>query len=489
MIKISTLLLATLLASIAAGTEKVPVRSDPRVQNALNLLEIWIDSERAYDNIPAISAAAVYDQEVLWAGGFGEANLEEGIEATSNTIYSICSISKLFTSVAIMQLRDQGKLRLKDQVAHHLPWFAIQNTFQGAAPVTIEGILTHSAGLPRESDFPYWTVPFNFPGQADIKRKLPEQTMLYRSQQIFQYSNLGLAIAGEIVTTVSDITYGEYVRKYILDPLGMMDTTHEIPTALRGKRLAIGYSATRRAGGRMAVPPFEAQGIAAAAGFASTVLDLSKFASWQFRLLDDNYTGSGEILTANTLREMHRVHWIDPDWERTRGLGFSIDRSRKDNTTFVGHGGSCPGYRSHIRIQTKDKIASIVMANANGVDPAHFTKQIHEILSRAIKNTRDNPGNGKQTTEDLMKYVGTYDDFPWSGETHVVPWQGSIAMLSLPTNDPVKSLVRLKHMHGDVFRRIRDDEALGEEVFFEIGPNGRVLRLWQHSNPSERIHQ
>ena len=310
--------------------------------------------------------------------------------------------------------------------------------------------------------------------------------MLYRSQRVFQYSNLGLTLAGEIVSRTSGMPYGDYVHQRILDPLGMTDTTHEIPTALHGDRLAVGYSATRRTGGRKAVAPFEARGIAAAAGFASNVLDLAKFASWQFRLLDDENSGGEDVLAANTLRQMHRVHWVDPDWKRTRGLGFAVSRSKDKDTTFVGHGGSCPGYRSHLRIQTKDKIATIAMANASGVNPGQFTERAYEILAPAIEDARKNPGKGKQTPEALMKYVGAYDDFPWSGETHVIPWKGSLAMVSFPTDDPVEAVSELKHVEGDVFR-IRDDEALGEEIVFETAADGAVLRLKRHSNPSERI--
>jgi hypothetical protein len=82
------------------------------------------------------------------------------------------------------------------------------------------------------------------------------------------------------------------------------------------------------------------------------VEDLAAFASWQFRVLE----GDGDqVLSANTLREMQRVHWVDPDWEVHWGLGFSVWRS--NDKTFVGHGGGCPGFRSHLLLQTDDKFA------------------------------------------------------------------------------------------------------------------------------------
>ena len=96
---------------------------------------------------------------LLWSRGFGYAHLEEKVAARADTMYSICSISKLFTGVAVMQQRDAGTLGLDDPVAQHLPWFRINDAEAGSPPVTVRGILTHSSGLPRESDFPYWTGP------------------------------------------------------------------------------------------------------------------------------------------------------------------------------------------------------------------------------------------------------------------------------------------------------------------------------------------
>ena len=95
---------------------------------ALHLMRTWLEAERSYAHIPGVSAAIVSDQQILWDGGFGYSDLARQAPATASTIYSICSISKLFTSVATMQLRDAGKLRLDDPVAKHLPWFTIKQT-------------------------------------------------------------------------------------------------------------------------------------------------------------------------------------------------------------------------------------------------------------------------------------------------------------------------------------------------------------------------
>ena len=80
-----------------------------------------------------------------------------------------------------------------------LPWFQPENTFPGGPPVTVEGLLTHSSGIPRESDHPYWTAPFDFPTHDEVVEGITNQETLYPAWKYFQYSNLGLTLVGEIV--------------------------------------------------------------------------------------------------------------------------------------------------------------------------------------------------------------------------------------------------------------------------------------------------
>jgi CubicO group peptidase (beta-lactamase class C family) len=460
------------------------ITDHPRVVEALNLVEVWLAAQRDYHDIPGISAGVVYDQDLIWSEGFGYANLESRTPATPSTMYSICSISKLFTSVSVMQLRDMGKFRLDDEVGSLLPWFDLEQSYTGGAPITLEGILTHSAGLPRESDYPYWSDPFDFPTHDAVVARLSSQETLYPAWKYFQYSNLGLTLAGEIVSETSGQSFGDYIRGHILEPLGMTSTVPEIGEAWDNPKMATGYSATRRDGDRKKVKPFAGRGIAPAMGFASTVEDLARFASWQFRLLEK---GGHEILETNTLREMHRVHWVDPSWETTWGLGFSI--SRRDDKTFVGHGGGCPGFLTRFQIQPDEKIATIAMVNANGTNPGLLARRAYEIVAPALETAQDSADQGKPLAAELEKYVGAYDGFPWGGESAVIPWKGDLAAVSLPTDNPLEAMMKLKHVEGNRFRRIRDDETLGEEIVFETDANGNVVRMWQHSNASERMRR
>ncbi len=467
-----------------ARAQEGALASHPRVREATALLDKWLDAQRAYQRIPSLTGAVVHDQTLVWQGASGYSNVEGKVAATPSTIYSICSISKLFTSISVMQLRDQGALRLDDAVGKHLSWFNIKRTHPEAGEITIEGLLTHASGLPREAAFPYWSAPdFVFPTRQQIIDALSSEETLYPPETFFQYSNLGLTLAGEVVRAASHQPYADYVRANILSPLGLSSTTPEIPTQEAGKRMAVGYGPVTRDGTRATLPIFTAKGIAPAAGYASTALDLARFAEWQFRLVGK---GGKEVLDANTLREMQRVHFVDPSWETTWGLGFSVSRSA-DNKTFVGHGGSCPGYQTQLSMQMDEKIATVAMSNGMDVNAGALTRGMYEIIAPAIKAALADSAH-KITAMDasLAPYLGTYAN-AWRGETEVIAWEGQLAVISLPSDAPVRAITKLRKTGEHTFRRVRTDGKLAEEWKFSVGSDGRVTQYTMNYNVNPRI--
>ena len=343
----------------------------------------------------------------------------------------------------------------------------------------MEGILTHSSGLPRESAHPYWTGPDHpFPTRDEIIEGLSGQETLYPGRRYFQYSNLGMALAGQLVEQASGMGYDEYIRSRILEPLGMSDTYTDIPVEHRGGRYATGYSRLERDGDRAEAPFFQALGMASAAGFASTVEDLARLASWQFRLLEN---GGTEILDVNTLREMHRVHWVDPDFDTMWGLGFAV--SRRDGERAVGHGGSCPGFRSTFQLLPAKKLAGVVMMNALA-NPTDVWTRMMETLGAALEEIRSDPDGGTARPASLAEYEGLYQS-TW-GETVILRWDDGLAALGVPSNDPLGAMTKLRHEGGDTFRRMRDDGEPGEAYIFHR-EDGAIARYSVHGNYSNKV--
>ena len=478
--KLIVLLIASLsLAITFPAVHAAEDEPEKNLDNQLALIESWLDGQRAYDRIPGLSAALVHDQKLLWSGASGYADLANKEPARVDTIYGICSISKLFTGIAVMQLRDQGKVRLDDPVSELLPWFNIEPAHAGSPVITLEGMLTHSSGLPRESDTPYWSGPgFQFPTQAEIREKLGSQSTLYPSSLYFQYSNLGLTLAGEIVEEHSGQPYDAYIRDHLLAPLGLADTDTGFPADAREPRIATGYSFPGRDGEMLVMPRYDARGITPAAGFASTALDLAKFASWQFRVR----AGSDDpVLSSNTLKEMQRVHWMDWDWGTSWGLAFGI--YRKGDRTLTGHGGSCPGFNTRIYVDPLSQYGVVVMANRNHANVNSYASIMLDILDADGSAENAEVSNGP----DLSDYVGSYDVRPWTGEDMIFKWKDGLAIISLPTMDPLGDMELLQHVEGDRFHWIRSDGQPGHEIAFIRDESGQVSHLTYHSNRIPRM--
>ncbi|MEJ2188737.1 MAG: serine hydrolase, partial [Acidobacteriota bacterium] len=216
---------ALLLMSIPCLSQaQTALRDRPEVADALKVFDLWIEQFVAYRDIPGLSIAIVHDQEIVWAKGYGFADLKTKTPATPSTVYRLGSITKLFTASAIMKLRDEGKLRLDNPVGSYLPWFHVSNPFPDEPQITVRELLTHTSGLPREAPFPYWTDHI-FPTQAQFQAAEGHQEVLYPPDTTYHYSNLGMALLGAIVAEVSGRPWAEYVDEEILRPLGMTSSS------------------------------------------------------------------------------------------------------------------------------------------------------------------------------------------------------------------------------------------------------------------------
>jgi hypothetical protein len=154
---------------------------------------------------------------------------------------------------------------------------------------------------------------------------------------------------------------------------------------------------------------------------------------------------------------------------------------------FVGHGGSCPGFRTQLLLKTDEKLATIFLANAQGVNTGDFVQKMYDIVAPAIR-AATKPGTNLvlQPKADLARYTGIYES-GFAGETAIVEWEDGLAAIGLPTMNPVKDLTKLKRVSENTFRRIRKDEALGETVVFELGGESQVVRMIWNSNQYRRV--
>ena len=319
-------LLAAPVASTAQTT--TTVASDPEVRAQIGLFSAWMEGQIEYLGLPGAVVGVVAGDDLVWARGFGHADIESDRPMEPGTRFRMASHSKLFTATAIMQLREEGKLRLDDPVVEYLPWFEFEKASPDDPPVTIEHLLTHSSGLPREAGS-HWT-DFDFPTAEEVRELMPYRQAPFSPEVRWKYSNLAYTLAGMIVEEVSGMSWADYLEANIFGPLDMSASSVDIDDP----GLATPYGSRMPDGSRLVFPFVDARGMAAATGLTSTVEDMARFMSAQFR---EGPRGGDRILSTASLREMHRVRMLENHWRSGQGIGFSV--RRVDDRLFVGHGG------------------------------------------------------------------------------------------------------------------------------------------------------
>ncbi len=444
----------------------------PKVEAALKVLDLWIDARLSDQEKPGLSIGIIHDQELIWAKGYGFANMAQRTPATPKTLYRIASNSKLFTATGILQLRDAGKLQLDDPVAKHLPRFKIINRHPDGPVITIRHLLTHTSGLPREAVGQYWSDG-EFPSRDEMLDGLARQETAYPAETRWKYSNLAISLAGEIITAVSGQPYPRYIEEHVLRPLNMLNT-HVLPEPST-PGLAVPYGIHRPGRPRTIELFTRSGGLTPAANLASSVEDLAKFASLQFR---GGPAGGAQILKGSTLREMRRVHWLQPDWKSGWGLGFSIRREKDE--VFFGHGGSVLGNRTQIMLSAKRKLGVIVLMNATDGDPQTYARKAFELLSSPIAEAVKPFETPPVADPAWKKYTGVYTGVNFGHAVHVLVLDGVLTVLSPHSDNPWKSRLTLTPAGEHRFRIEIEGSAggpAGELAIFEADSAGRVVAM------------
>ena len=174
---IPRILTASALALVLTAAPRAAGSQEPAgFGDALRLLDAWVTTAVAQRDQPGVSIGVVSGDRLVWSRGYGYADIEKKVPASPQTLYRIASITKTFTAVAILQLRDAGKLQLDDPLRRHLGWARIRAHDPAASDITIRELLTHSSGLQREVPGTLWTSPA-FPPAAALREEI-EETIL-----------------------------------------------------------------------------------------------------------------------------------------------------------------------------------------------------------------------------------------------------------------------------------------------------------------------
>jgi CubicO group peptidase (beta-lactamase class C family) len=289
---------------------------------------------------PSVVAAVVRDGRSVWEGGWGTV---DGRAPDADTQYRIGSITKTFTAVLVLRLRDEGRLALTDPLEEYLPGTAV-------GQATIGGLLAHTAGLAAEPRGPWWerTAGELRPTLADV---LGDDPQVHPAGQRHHYSNPGYALLGAVVERIRGQAWGDVLRREVLEPLGLTRTTL-LPVAPH----ATGWAVHPWADVLLAEPTVDTGLMAPAGQLWSTAADLAKFAAFLME-------GDERVLHSDTVARM-RAPASPPEttgWDNVYGLGMQV--VRRGGRVLAGHTGSLPGFVATVWVSPDDDLGAVVMGN------------------------------------------------------------------------------------------------------------------------------
>ena len=473
---ISVVLTLGLTSFAVAPTAAQDPAADPEVQAQVGLFSAWLEGQIEYRGLPGIVVGVVSDQDLAWAAGFGHADLDGDRRMDVDTRFRMASHSKLFTATAIMQLREQRKVRLDDPVTDYLPWFTFQLAAPDDPPLTIEHLLTHSSGLPREAGS-HWS-DLDFPTAAEVRDLMSDRQAAFSPEVRWKYSNLAYTIAGMVVEQVSGLSWAEYLQQNIFDPLGMSSSSVDTEDA----KMATGYGIRMPDGSRAVMPFVDARGMAAATGLTSTVEDMARFVSAQFRT---GARGDDRLLSTASLREMHRVRMLENTWTNGQGIGFSV--RRVDGKIFIGHGGGYPGYTTNTSIQLDSKVGVIVLTNTNDSNPGQIAQQLMSTVGEAVATATATEPQAAAWDPAWERFAGRYRSR--NGERQVLVMNDRLVVMN-PWATSIEDPTELEAIDDGLFRMVAPTGggAVGEVVRF-VEENGEVVRMITGDSYADRVRE
>jgi CubicO group peptidase (beta-lactamase class C family) len=332
------------------------------------------------------------------------------------------------------------------------------------------------AGVERDGDTAHWAND-RFPTIAHIRNLVGAGCTVYSPLETFKYSNLGYAILGQVIATISGRSYEEYIEERIIRRLGLTHTSPTLTTAVRAK-LAVGYGRDLPPKPRASFPSVEANAMTAAAGVTSNAVDLCHYMSAQF-------LGNSRLLSDESKREMQRIHWVNTKTDAHYGLGYDI--SKVGETRIVGHGGGFSGFITRIGMDPAQKIGIAVLTNAledlagelvNGIFSTiqYFTKRGARLQAPRTRSA------------GLARHEGTFSS-RWY-DAVVVNIGGRLVVFGTKSQKPMEEGFVLEHLHGHEFRISAGNEFgnLGEKAVFQFDRRGRVARLVWGPTPMKASH-
>ncbi|GAB2476687.1 hypothetical protein GCM10011375_21170 [Hymenobacter qilianensis] len=374
---------------------------------------------------PGLSIAIARHGQLVFAKGYGKANVEMDVAAGPETVYKVGSITKQYTAAIVMRLVEEGKMSLTDPITKYLPDYPTQGHH-----VTIHHLLNHTSGIKafrvmHEENRQRFRLDLTYPEMIELFAKQPFE---FKPGEKYEYNNFAYYLLGEIIGRVTGIPYQDYLERQLLGPLGLSNTMYCEASRVIPHRAA-GYEYEEKAliNARylsMRVGP-------AAGGLCATVGDLLQWTT----LLH-----GGKVVSPASLRRMTTPTVLASG--DTVGYGYGLQLAELGSHEQVFHSGGANGFVSALAHYPKTGLTVVVLTNSVKANPAAITKALARTALGI--NVRDLP----LTPENIARYAGTYT-YKSGAKTRVLKvYEESGKLHAQVTGGPV---FRLRSQGSNVF--------------------------------------
>ena len=412
--KLAHILIATTTCAVLTACAGLPPRPANIARNdyepAKQYLSAAIKQDMAKHDVKGLSIALIDDQKVVWAEGFGYADVVNKVPATADTIYRIGSISKVFTATEVMRLAERNKVNLDEPVTTYVPEFSIRNRFADSKPITLRALLAHHSGLPSDVLKGMWVDhPVSL---AEYVTALREESLASPPQSLYKYSNIDFSLLGKVIENVEHQEFSSAMQQSLLMPLGMADSSFQL-TPENERRYARAYRNGKETT-RLSLRDTPA------GGMLSSVNDMSR---WLRFIFADGSAQSAQIIKPETLHEMFKPQFegLDTDFGHKIGMAWMLSGlSVPGGQPLAWHNGGFPPYQSHLSMLPEQKLGVIILTNSD--EASQFITQLGtRALELAFETKYGAPPShdtAKQTPkpvqishDDLARYAGYYAMF------------------------------------------------------------------------------
>jgi len=386
--RLPLLLPAVVLFAAPAGAQRP---DDARIAATVDSI---VDAALREDRTPGISVAVVRGTDTLVMKGYGLADVEHDVAVTDETVFRIGSLTKQFTSAAVMKLVEEGRLRLDATIDDYLPGYD-----GPGRDVTVHQLLNHTSGIPSYTGLgeEFWEKSRLDLTHEQMLEMFEDDPLEFMPGAGWSYNNSGYYLLGMIIEAVTDESYKDHLTRTQWQPLGLEQTSYCRHTEIIPHR-AEGYAVD--AGVVVNAPPLSMNPPGAAGALCSTPRDL---VHWNDALV------SGDVVSDASYEAMTTTTRLSTD--STVPYGYGLAPGELEEHRLVAHSGGINGFSAYLAYYPNDDLTIVVLANG----PTN-TGRVQEDIARAVLGlpARESPRVEEQplSAEQRAQYVGTYDLAP-----------------------------------------------------------------------------